>query len=438
MNPPDQTLAADAALYQAVGAIRRRWRIRRILEGVPALIAAAIVALLIGLAIRAAIASPVTIIVASRVVGYALLAGVLVRFVVIPAFWRASDEQIALYVEEQAPELRQLLVSAVYEIRHQIQPGESESLRQRVIERATAEMDRLERGAVIERPRTRRALARLGALVVAGALLIALGPATVRDMARVLFVPWSRAAAATIPRLTVAPGNVSIPRGAALDVRADVSALADHGAEIVVRADSADEWVRIPMVRDSTSSGYVVRLFDVNQSTTYYIDAGPLRSPSYRITVTDLPTVRTLAIELRFPSYTGLPPQKIDNGGDVVAVKGTAAELTITPTLPVTGGSLHFDDGSSIPLARTADGGLTGTFKVARDGFYRIDMVAADGTQVPGSIQHSVEALVDHPPTVRIDKPGRDTKVSTLEEVAVSATWHCTTASTAAPTTSCR
>ncbi len=410
----------DAELREAVAAIRGRWRRGRLLDGAPVVVAAAIMALLIGLALRSALGSPAAIIASTRLVGYLLLAFVAIRFIVIPALRRASDEQIALYVEEQAPELRQLFVSAVYELHEPVAAGSSPGLKQRVMQRALDEIQRLERGAVIERPRTRRALARLGALTLCGALLVALGPAAVRDMARVLFVPWSRAAAATRPSLSVSPGNVSVPRGAALDVRADYRGLADQGAEILIRADSADAWTRIPMVRDSTGGGHVARVFDINQNTLYYVEAGGMRSPQYRITVTDLPTVRQLVLELHYPAYTGLPPRKIDNGGDVVAVTGTSAVLSITPTLPVTAGSLHFDDGTTRPLTPGVDGRLTGSFHVMHDGFYRVDLVAPDGTKVPGTVQHSVEALADHPPQIRIDKPGRDTRVTSVEEVPVA------------------
>src|SRR6185312_8422834 len=109
----------------AVVTIRRQWRRRRILEGAPALVAAAIVALLAGLALRSALGSPTAIIVATRAVGYVLLALVAVWCVVLPAVRRADDEQIALYVEEQAPELRQLFLSAVYELHHPVIAGAS-------------------------------------------------------------------------------------------------------------------------------------------------------------------------------------------------------------------------------------------------------------------------------------------------------------------------
>jgi Domain of unknown function (DUF4175) len=419
-QPVISAIAGDPELRRAVAAIARHWRRRRIVEGAPAIVAAAIVAVLAGVALRSTLGAPGIVVVTIRVVGYILLAIAAVWFVLLPALRRVSDEQVALYIEEQAPDLRQLFLSAVQQLHDPDPVGASPALRHRVVQRALVEIQRLEDGAVIERPRVLRATARLGALALAGVLLVALGPSRVREVTRVLFVPWSRAAAATVPALSVAPGDVSVPRGGALDVRAELRAAADRGAEIVLRGDSADSWTRVPMVHDSTGAAFVARLFDINRNTTYYVEAGAMRSPQYHITVTDLPTVRQLALELRYPAYTGLAPQRIENGGDVVAVTGTTVVLDIAATLPVSGGALHFDDGTDVLLTLRDDGHLTGAFKVAHDGFYRVDMVASDGTRVPGTVQHSVEALIDHPPLVRIDKPGRDTRVTSIEEVPIS------------------
>ena len=68
-----------------------------------------------------------------------------------------------------------------------------------------------------------------------------------------------------------------------------------------------------------------------------------------------------------------------------------------------------------------ADGTLTGTFKVEKDGFYRIELDAPSGERVSASPQYTIDVLTDQPPTVSISKPGRDTTASPIEEVFVEA-----------------
>ena len=52
-----------------------------------------------------------------------------------------------------------------------------------------------------------------------------------------------------------------------------------------------------------------------------------MRSAVFRIDVADKPYVKRIDLEYRFPAYTGLPPQKIENGGDVAALAGTEVRL---------------------------------------------------------------------------------------------------------------
>src|SRR6185369_3200235 len=69
---------------------------------------------------------------------------------------------------------------------------------------------------------------------------------------------------------------------------------------------------------------------------------------------------------------------------------------------------------------RDSLGRWSGAFRITRDGFYQVDLVAPDGTAVPGSVQYVIEALDDRPPTVSIERPGRDTKVTNIEEVSIA------------------
>jgi hypothetical protein len=86
----------------------------------------------------------------------------------------------------------------------------------------------------------------------------------------------------------------------------------------------------------------------------------------------------------------------------------------------VKSGTIRLDDKTVVPLRADSAGRLVGSFRISRNGFYRVDLVAADGTPVPGTLQYVIEALDDHGPSIRIEQPGRDTKVTSVEEVAVA------------------
>ena len=267
----------------------------------------------------------------------------------------------------------------------------------------------------------KRAGGALAGLLAVITLLVLVGPASIKSAARVLFVPWGTAEAAVpLRRVAVEPGNAVVPKGGAVEVRATLEGFAADGAELVFRADSTSEWIRLPMAPESDSSGFRSRMFDLTKPTQYYVESADVRSETFTLTISNLPAVSNVSLDLRFPTYSGLPVEHIDNGGDVAAVVGTSVTVTATVTRPVSSGSLQFDDGSNVPLTIDSSGTLSGTFRVKKSGFYKVELLSAEGTTVAGAVEYVVDAIPDRAPTVFVDDPGRDTKVSSLEEVTIS------------------
>ena len=411
---------SDRALHQAVRRLRRGLRNRVMLEGAVKVAAAALLALGVGVLLTALFGAGSNAVVTVRVLGYLLIATALVRYLLLPALDRPDDARVALYAEEHAPELKQALVSAVHEARVPERERPSPALAARVVDEAVAQVQRIEAGPGLERARLKRAAGLFGGVAAAAALLLFADPPILRDTARLLFIPWSEAAAAPVFSIEVKPGNAAVPRGGAIQVRAALHGFAAEGAELVLRGDTATEWVRLPMLRDSADAEFTARLFDLTSATEYFVEADGIKSPAFRLSITDLPAVQRLALELRFPTYTGLPPERIDPGGDVAARGGPAVTVRATVTRPANSVAVRLDGGAAVALVRDSLGRWSGTFRVARDGFYRVDLVAPDGTEVPGSVQYVIEALEDRIPTVAIEQPGRDTKVTSVEEISIA------------------
>src|SRR5439155_21964544 len=80
-------------------------------------------------------------------------------------------------------------------------------------------------------------------------------------------------------------------------------------------------------------------------------------------------------------------------------------------------GSIIFKEGSPAPLQVQGDGSLTGSFKIERPGFYRIELIGPHAEKVEASPQYTIDVLDDQPPSVTFSKPGRDTGASPVEEV---------------------
>src|SRR5262249_48832008 len=120
---------------------------------------------------------------------------------------------------------------------------------------------------------------------------------------------------------------------------------------------------------------------------------------------------------LNFPSYTRLPVKKIENGGEIAALKGTVVEVSATLSASAKAARIVLSDGTKIEMTWTDDGHFVGQFTVKQNGTYRIELTSEGGERYNGSNEYDITLLEDHGPTVLIDKPGRDMKVSSIQEV---------------------
>ena len=413
MTQADQLLASLAVL-------RRQWRQRILLEALAWVALAVVIGLVVAFAISRFTPPDGPALVAIRILAYGLIAGTLIRFLVVPLARRTSDQRFAMYVEEHAPELRQSLLSAVHELHAPETMRSSPSLAARLVARTVTALRPIQSDGRIERARKTRALRVFGAAVAAGALLVLFGPDGLRDTARALFAPWSTAEAATpVMAVRVVPGNASVPKGASVDVGATLSGFSSDSAELSFRTDSTQAWTRLSMVRDRADGKFTSRLFDVAKATEYYVESNGVRSGVYRLSVSNLPAVSRLALDVRYPAYTGIPAEHVTDGGDVAAVVGSTVTVRPTVTMPVRGGTIAFDNGVNVPLAADSSGALSGSFRVTTSGFYRVDLTTLDGATVTGPVQYAVDALPDRAPRVAIERPGRDTKVTNVEELTI-------------------
>ena len=135
----------------------------------------------------------------------------------------------------------------------------------------------------------------------------------------------------------------------------------------------------------------------------------------------DLPYVERLEHEYVFPSYTGLEPRLVEEGGDIAVLSGTEVRLRAFPTLSTSGGQMVLDEENETDLVVEPEGSLTGRFVVEKDGFYRIDLESSEGEMVTASPQFTIDVLTDQPPSVMFLNPGRDTTASAIEELFIEA-----------------
>jgi hypothetical protein len=146
-----------------------------------------------------------------------------------------------------------------------------------------------------------------------------------------------------------------------------------------------------------------------------------VRSKTYKLNVIDLPSVKRIKVTYHFPSWSGLKDAIEDPGGDLRAVEGTTAEVSIVTDRPLANGVILLDDDTRIPIR---DG--VARVPIQKDGLYHIASVERGAEHGIGQNEdvrltddYFIEARKDNPPTVRIRRPGHDAKANPVEEVTV-------------------
>ncbi|MGQ0537934.1 MAG: hypothetical protein ACT4R6_03225, partial [Gemmatimonadaceae bacterium] len=415
-----QTAAPDELRGMLAG-IRRRWRLRHVLAGTALLAAAAFVLLFAGAAVLRQFRFAPESVIATRWTVALLFALAAVWWIARPLVRRAGDARVALYAEEHEPVLDGSLIGAV-DVAASSARGPLQPLAGHLIAHTVRQMRVLSLPHRIEQTSVRRHALALGGVVAAGLLIARLTPADLRHGAALLLAPWTDARAAAPYAVLVEPGDADVAKGSDVQIRAQLRGFAAAHVILAARRGRSTAWERHPMTPAGDSAVFEIRLFDLAASTEYYAEASGVRSGIYNLRVRELPAVQRIDLEYRYPAYTGLGVERVSDGGDVAALVGTRVTVRVRTTLPVRGGRLSIEGDSARPFTAATDTTLEAAFTVLRDGFYRIELHAADGTRVTGSVDYAIDALQDAPPTVAIRKPGRDTRPTSVEELFIEVT----------------
>jgi len=410
--------SAHETLLGVIRRVRARWRLKLALRGAAIVLGALVVAVLVGAYIMQTARFAPGAITGVRIAAYVVLAVLLIQYMVRPLLRRASDEHIALYLEEHEPSLDAAVLSAVEHGKlTNDTPDRSPLLARRLIESAIERSHQVSDGARVDQPGILRAAMFAGAATLIGFLAVGIGPAFLRDGARLLLAPWRSAEAAQPYAIAVLPGNATVPKGGDQEVSATLRGFTAEGVQLAVRRGGAAEWERLPMTAGGDSAHFSIRLFDIAERTEYYVESNGVRSALFRLDVANLPYVKKIDLEYRYPSYTGMASETVADGGDIAAPRGTTVIVHATTTMPVKGGRLLIEGKEPTPLTINGDGSLTAPIQVLANGFYKLELQTQAGDFIPGSLDYTINVLDDRPPTISFEKPGRDTKVTAVDEV---------------------
>lgn len=256
----------------------------------------------------------------------------------LPAIgFRPTDIEVARRIEREFPRLQERLSSGIAFLTQGEMAAEagSVSLRRAVVTQASSDLEQIDPRACLDRQALRGPLAAVAALVLLGALLVALDTRSARLALARLFTPW---------------GGAAWPRRneLALEVRvARVAIGQDFEAVIVDRNSRLPDQVEIQYWFDGEPASEIRResmrrlnqrmvhqLANVRRGFRVRAVGGDDSNMAWtKIEAVEPPRLAELSLRLVPPAYTGWP---IETAGPIArAIAGTRAEIVATATSPL-------------------------------------------------------------------------------------------------------
>lgn len=351
------------------------------------------------------------------------------RWLVRPLRARPDQAGTAVLIERAHPGHAELLVSAV-ELRAAANPSGDRMHVERVLTDADRIAAALDATPVLDaRGPRRRALLGFAAVSAVALLFFWNASAASTFVARMAggATPWPQRThlAIEIPMTSAGaeaaaaqPANdageivVRVARGA--DVPILVRATGETPEEVVLHFEGGHRSVL------GSAGGPVFRtlLRSVQEDVVFHATGGDDQdgSPRARLVVLQPPDVTRVAVSIRPPAYSGLPP-RVESDPDVEVLFGSELVVHVQTTPPdVTGKARLFPEDRLIDLAPrpfpTAEGepaaaGLAFELKAERSARYRFEIVDDQGLSNPDPGLFGITVVEDRAPEVEMLSPGR-------------------------------
>lgn len=223
-----------------------------------------------------------------------------------------------------------------------------------------------------------------------------------------MLCPWNTR---VLPRLnaTIGPGNTIVGEGSDLQITATANHLTDAVLEIV---DGDAVITSHPMSPNGNGWTVAFTLTELKADLQYRVRSGGLFSDRYQIVVEPKPVIEQAEVGLRFPEYTELPPEVVNDLSEPIeTIHGTRLRVDVDSTLPCSDSSLTLN-GTTITCGEAVlikDTGLwrhswefMATTEEVQTGTVKL---LSEAGVVSEPLEFEVRALPDLPPSIVVDQP---------------------------------
>jgi hypothetical protein len=227
--------------------------------------------------------------------------------------------------------------------------------------------------------------------------------------------------------LSITPGDVELVRGDSLTV--NIHAEGELPKQVTLTRMEIGKTAGEPVTLEGTDGDFKYTYKGITSSFNYWAASGRVSTERYKISVRELPAVRFLSVRLTPPAYTGLEERVLEeNVGDISAVVGTTAKLSIASTKPLLAATVEFlkagskDEEILSTLDLKPEGSRgEGVFTINDNCYYRIRLTDADRYESTDAILYRITARPDEHPLVNLRSPGSDIDITANSQVPIVA-----------------
>jgi len=324
----------------------------------------------------------------------------------------ATLKQVALEIEAQRPELGCVVSTASEYLSGERQPSQAyepelvEALQEQAARRLLQVETRHYRKLVYSG-------SAMAAVLVALLVFLVVSPGSLTALERVI-LPWSKQ---TYTHVSVKPGNLEIPVGNDQEIHAVFTGVMPDAPQLRWLEDTGKSWQAMELIKD-TNNSYSARLKSVQGVIKYQVTGNDAVSPEYTVQTYVPPTVKDLAIRVRFPAYTHLEPVE-ERKSDLSVVRASELTFRITSSEHVAHARLHLANAAGIELVPAGKDLWTVSLTPTNDLDYRVELTDVAGRKGGDESPRHLKVLPDEPPKVEITDPGMDVRADATNHVPV-------------------
>jgi hypothetical protein len=340
-----------------------------------------------------------------------LLGGIIATVVVLQRHDRREADFVSLIatLEREYPELRHLLSAAAEQ-----EPGESGFgfLQLRVVDEVLAHPQRLTWKSRLEQKLAAaqaRGLASLAA-ALAALLVLAYGSSRAHPVLGSFLAGG----------VTVTPGDTQVERGSSLVISARFGGEPPAEATLVL-VSSSGKTQRMPLERHLADPVFGASLSEVAEDGHYHIEFSGGKTPDYKISVFDYPSLVRADASLAFPAYTGLTNKTIPDTRRISAVEGTLLTYNMQLNKPVKRARLVSADKSLDLVLQSNAVAVLAAYALTNSARFTLALEDAEGRSNKFPADFVFQALTNRRPEVKLVFPRGDQRVSRLEEIQLQA-----------------